>query len=227
MSGAARRRGGRGPPEQVSDTTSRRGGPQIGSAPARPGAFDGPASGGSGTNPSSARPGSQGGSATGSQQGSQQGSRAGSQPGSPRLQQGGFQSGGTASAAGAQQAQRLDPALDPAAASRYTDTLRGVDLPASFYNVNNLVRSSLLLAHLHRSWIAYAQVLLRSHHCCSVSLFGSMQSEHAMQLSFQHASFPPLRTGITQIGALSDLETGYCIRSQPCKACLAELCWST
>ena len=214
MSGAARRRGGRGPPEQVSDTTSRRGGPQIGSAPARPGAFDGPASGGSGTNPSSARPGSQGGSATGSatgsQQGSQQGSRAGSQPGSPRLQQGGFQGTSTGSAAGAQQAQRADPALDPAAASRYTDTLRGVDLPASFYNVDNLVRSRLFLKHLHRSWFEYAQVLLQSRHSRSASLFSPMQSLHVVQLAFPHASFPSPRTGIKKIGAFADLEAGYC-----------------
>lgn len=36
-----------------------------------------------------------------------------------------------------------DPARDPARQARLTDSLRNIDLPPSFYNMDNLVRFSL------------------------------------------------------------------------------------
>jgi hypothetical protein len=41
-----------------------------------------------------------------------------------------------------------DPARDPARQARLTDSLRNVDLPASFYNLDNLVCCSVELLAL-------------------------------------------------------------------------------
>ena len=142
MSGSARRRGGRGRGRagQPPDTSSGRGVPSGPAAP--PGAFDGPASRGSASGP----PGStgRGGSnvpsvASVPQSGGE----------SPQPPQGAFtptpgvQGGGrVASAAGAPQAAqapRGDPAREVGSAPRYTDQLRNIDLPASFYNFDNIV----------------------------------------------------------------------------------------
>ncbi len=145
MSGAARRRGGRGPTNEMSDTSSRRGEPQsLGTLAAPPGGFDGPASRGSASGP----PGSQGASAVrrGSNTPSQPGTAPQSQPTSPRLGQGQFgimsgsQPGSRAGAPpAAPEPPRRDPALDPGKDAKLTDSLKNVDLPASFYNMNREV----------------------------------------------------------------------------------------
>ena len=147
MSGASRKRGGRGPGDQTSDTSSRRGGP-LSQTLAPPGAFDGPASRGSASAPGSAgRHPSNAPSVTSQPQ---------SPGGSPRPAQGGFTStsasrGGSRPASivgtpsgpqpGIQQQMRGDPARD--FRPRYTDSLRNVDLPASFYNIDHLVSAFL------------------------------------------------------------------------------------
>ena len=50
---------------------------------------------------------------------------------------------GPPSAVGGPASPRTDPARDPARQARLTDSLRNVDLPASFYNMDNLVRCLL------------------------------------------------------------------------------------
>lgn len=129
MSGAARQRGrGRAGGEETSDTSSRRGGPP-GAQPSRaPGGFDGPASRGSA-------------SASASGVGSQ-GRRPSNPPSvgsggrSPTQSQGSFQPPSTV------QQQRItgDPARDQDKQPKLTDALKNLDLPASFYNIDQTVR---------------------------------------------------------------------------------------
>lgn len=135
MSGAARRRG-RGRPktndEASEPSSSQRG---RGAGLRAPGQFDGPASRGSasgagsqsrgGSNAPSA--GSQGGTSTAQPQ-------HGSQPSSRRESVSGITSGIAQ--------MNVDPARDPENVPRYTDQLRNVDLPATFYNIDALVSHS-------------------------------------------------------------------------------------
>ena len=141
MSGAARRRGGRGPTDDTSDASSRR---SLGTPAAPPGGFDGPASRGSASGP-----GSTGRGRGQSNPPSTAGSAPGSQPTSPRITQtgsanlatpqAGSQPGSRAGAPPAYEAPgRGDPAReDPL--PRYTDSMKNIDLPPSFYNVNREV----------------------------------------------------------------------------------------
>ncbi|KAG9777510.1 hypothetical protein KCU88_g4487, partial [Aureobasidium melanogenum] len=130
MSGAARRRGaGRATRGQASETSSRRG--DRLQAPG--GGFDGPASRGTGSGigsqsrgPSNPSVGPPHGSGS-APQGSQAGSRRSSQSGGPPAQ----------TAGPSVPVTQGDPARDEP--SRYTDALRNVDLPASFYNIDQLV----------------------------------------------------------------------------------------
>jgi len=131
MSGAAKGRGGQrgrglGQTSESSDTSSRRG-----DRLAPPGAFDGPASRGTA-------------SGTG-------GSQRGSTRGSPNPPQGGFapqapSAPSRASSVSAPQSQVAvaprpvvtgDPARERP--DRVTDAVRNVDLPASGYNIDNMV----------------------------------------------------------------------------------------
>ena len=147
MSGAARRRG-RGRANAGDDNTSQsssRRGDRL-----QPGAFDGPASRGSasGTGTSGARRPSNPPS-VGSGRGTPQPPEGGfapqaGQPGSRRSSVSGAASQ-PASQAAAQPIQRGDPARDRP--DRTTDALKNVDLPASFFNIDNLV--SLLLFHVY------------------------------------------------------------------------------
>jgi hypothetical protein len=128
MSGAARRRGrGRATAGRDDETqaSSRRGVPA--------GGFDGPASRGSasgtsqsgprrGSNPRSVGSGTPQASETGTQQPPQSPSRRSGVSGGPPAPQPAIQG---------------DPARDRP--SRATDALKNVDLPASFFNVDNLV----------------------------------------------------------------------------------------
>lgn len=131
MSNPAKRRGrggGRGQPGSNA------------SAPGSPAAYDGPASqgGGASSNPSlgGQRPSAQPSAV------SPAGSAAGSPPASPRPSQ--AQSQGALSTAASPQGTLMrplaDPALDPSRQTRLTDLVRNVDLPASLYNIDNLVR---------------------------------------------------------------------------------------
>ena len=133
MSNPARRRGRGGNTQPPSETSSARGG---GLAP-----YDGPASRGGGSNVSSSgRPPSMPPSAT---------SAAGSPPASPSTSPRAAQPGTFApassspSSAGRPVPLLTDPARDPARQARLTDTVRNVDLPASLYNLDNLVCCSL------------------------------------------------------------------------------------
>ncbi|KAJ4516711.1 Protein argonaute [Exophiala dermatitidis] len=131
MSGAARRRGaGRATRGQASETSSRRG--DRLQAPG--GGFDGPASRGTGSGigsqsrgPSNPSVGPPHGSGS-APQGSQAGSRRSSQSGGPPAQ----------TAGPSVPVTQGDPARDEP--SRYTDALRNVDLPASFYNIDQLFK---------------------------------------------------------------------------------------
>ena len=138
MSGAARRRGrGRANVQQGDGSTETSASqPRRGTARQVPaGGFDGPASRGSasGTGTSGRRDSNPPSMTSG--QGTPQGGFApqGSQPGSRRSSI----SGGQTQPAAAP--RRLDPALDPERVPRTTDALKNVDLPASFYEVDNLV----------------------------------------------------------------------------------------
>lgn len=142
MSGAARRRGGRGPTDETSDTSSRR---TLGVPAAPPGGFDGPASRGSASGP-----GSTGRSRGQSNPPSAAGSAPGSQPTSPRLSQTGFttmatpqagsQPGSRAGAPLASEAPaRGDPALDKEKETSYYDQMKNIDLPPSFYTIRSKV----------------------------------------------------------------------------------------
>ncbi len=134
MSGAARRRGGRGHTDDSSDPSSRRG---VGTPAAPPGGFDGPASRGSasrGRGQSNAP--------------STAGSAPISEPTSPPVAQTGFANVATPQAgsqpgsrAGAPPASQVPIHGDPARESQplYTDSMRNIDLPPSFYNVNREV----------------------------------------------------------------------------------------
>lgn len=142
MSNPARRRGrgGNAPPQ--SDTSSARGG---GLAPAP---FDGPASrGGASSNTSSAsrRPSNPPSVTSGAVAGA--GSPPGSPSTSPRLGQASSfaPAPGPPSSTGGPAAPLTDPARDPVRPARLTDSLRNVDLPASFYNMDKLVRRCLEL----------------------------------------------------------------------------------
>lgn len=146
MSGAARRRGqARGRAQEASDASSHRQGASRGRGVPQ---LDGPASQG-----------------PGSAQGSQM-SRASNAPGAPAASQGGFTPQGSQAhsrstsvsqtpAAGAQVVPpkaRQDPALDKDKKPElFTDNLRNVDLPASFYNINGEVSPlhycPLILSH--------------------------------------------------------------------------------
>jgi hypothetical protein len=136
MSNPARRRGRGGNPQQQSDTTpSARGG-------LAPGAYDGPASrGGASSQPSSGgqHPSNPPSVISGG------GSQSGSPVVSPRLAQAASFAPAPAppSSAGGTAIPLTDPARDPARQARLTDSLRNVDLPASFYNMDNLVCCSL------------------------------------------------------------------------------------
>lgn len=149
MSNPARRRGrgGNAPPQ--SDTSSARGG---GLAPAP---FDGPASrGGASSNTSSGgrRPSNPPSATSGADAGVGMG--AGPAPGSPSTSPPLGQAStfapapGPPSSAGGQAAPLTDPARDPVRPARLTDSLRNVDLPASFYNMDNLVSRCLELLPL-------------------------------------------------------------------------------
>ncbi|EXJ80239.1 hypothetical protein A1O1_08381 [Capronia coronata CBS 617.96] len=149
MSGAARRRGaGRATRGQASETSSSRRGDRL-QVPA--GGFDGPASRGSA---SASGPGSQGrqastapsvGSGRGSPNPPQGGfAQQGSQPASRRSSQSGGPPPQTQPASPTAQhapVTRGDPARDHQ--PRYTDQLRNLDLPASFYNIDQLVSAFL------------------------------------------------------------------------------------
>jgi hypothetical protein len=133
MSNPARRRGRGGNPPTQSDTSSTRRGGLV------PASYDGPASRGGG----SSNPGSGGQRPSNPPSaGSAVGSAAGSPPPSPRLAHAGSFApiSPPASSAGAPPTLLTDPARDPAREARLTDSLRNVDLPASFYNMDNLVR---------------------------------------------------------------------------------------
>ncbi|KAK5089548.1 Protein argonaute [Exophiala xenobiotica] len=124
MSSAKRRGQARGQDPEVGGSAARRG---PNPARGRVAPFDGPASRGSG---SAAGTQSQvAGSATGSRRGSNAGTQAPSQPDS---------AAGSQSQSAAQVASiARDPAREGPAA-RATDSARNVDLPASFYNIDNL-----------------------------------------------------------------------------------------
>ena len=137
---AARKRGAGGRAargQQPAETASRRG------DRLQPGGFDGPASRGSA---------SQSGPATGRGAGSTAPSAA-SGAGSPGVPAGGSeappptassrrssQSGGPPPSQAQLAAPQGDPARDRPA--RYTDSMRNLDLPASFYNIDQLVSHS-------------------------------------------------------------------------------------
>ena len=141
MSGAARQRGrGRAGGEETSDTSSRRGGPP-GAQPSRaPGGFDGPASRGSA---SASGVGSQGRRPSNPPS-------VGSGGRSPTQSQGSFQPPATV------QQQRVtgDLARDLDKQPKLTDALKNLDLPASFYNIDQTVR---LHHYCHRMRFFHAQ----------------------------------------------------------------------
>jgi hypothetical protein len=167
MSGAARRRGGRGPNDDTSEASSRR---SLGTPTAPPGGFDGPASRGSASGPASA------GRGRGSNPPSAAGSAPSSQPTSPRLSQTGFgtmttsqagsQPGSRAGAPPASQGpMRGDPARDQQ--SSYFDQMKNVDLPPSFYNFDERVRDLCLLTAelfllLHYSFTSFRAFVSQS-----------------------------------------------------------------
>ena len=138
MSQAARRRGrGRAAAgnDDQSETSARRGGPRQ--TPA--GAFDGPASRGSA-------------SGTGTSQGRRTSNPPSVTSGPAQPPAGGFapqggQAGSRRSSVSGGQSMpgqpipvvRGDPARDPQNAPRYTDKLKNIDLPASFFNIDQLV----------------------------------------------------------------------------------------
>ena len=138
MSGAARKRGtGRATRGQPPAETSSRRGDRL---QVPPGGFDGPASRGSA---------SQSGPGTAGRGAGSNAPSAASGAGSPSVPAGGFegqlptassrrssQSGGPPS-----QPQAAVPQGDPARdrQARYTDQMMNVDLPASFYNIDQLV----------------------------------------------------------------------------------------
>jgi hypothetical protein len=148
MSGAARQRGrGRAGGEDLSDTSSRRGGPPGARPPRAPGGFDGPASRGS---------------ASGAGSGvSSQGRRPSNPPSvdsgarSPTQSQGAFQP----STVPQQQQVRGDPARDQQNVPKLTDALKNLDLPASFYNIDQSVR----FAPIHHMAV-FTPNLIRLHH---------------------------------------------------------------
>jgi hypothetical protein len=133
MSGTGRGRGrgrrgrgrARGQPTDDSDGASRL------SVPA--GGFDGPASRGSGS-ATSGRVAS-----TGSGRGTSPGAAQAASQSNDGTRQ-------SSTSAPQSQGQRLhDPALDPSRVPRATDTVRNVDLPASFFNVDRTVSTQLHL----------------------------------------------------------------------------------
>jgi hypothetical protein len=150
---AARKRGAGGRAargQQPAETASRRGDRQ-------PGAFDGPASRGSASGPANSGRGA--GSTAPS---------AGSGPGSPGAPAGvaesqaptstsrrSSQSGGPVPTQVA--AHQGDPARDRPA--RFTDQMRNLDLPASFYNIDKLVSQHLQYLALSR-WAVFHPSLL-------------------------------------------------------------------
>ncbi len=139
MSGAARQRGrGRAGGQESVSSPSRRG-DRL--APPPVGGHDGPASRGSASGPGSHGRGPSSAASVSSGQGSPnpgQGSAAPqpSQAGSRHSTQSGGQ-GPTSGPAQPTPAIQGDPARDHPA--RYTDALRNIDLPPSFYNIDQLV----------------------------------------------------------------------------------------
>lgn len=128
MSGPGRRRGtGRPPGGDVPSETSSRRGDRL----HRPSAFDGPAS--RGPTSASGASHSRGGSNPPSM-----GPGRGSGRVSPTLSQATLSTQAQATTPQPQAQQLGDPARDQP--SRFTDALRNVDLPASFYNIDQLVR---------------------------------------------------------------------------------------
>jgi len=158
MSGAARRRGGRGTADDASDASSRR---TLGTPAAPPGGFDGPASRGSASGP-----GSTGRGRGQSNPSSAAGSAPGSQPTSPRLNQTGFATMTTPQAssqpgsrAGAPPASQVPIRGDPAREDQpsYYDQMKNIDLPPSLYNVHSKVCLSNIdsLIVLHYSFTSF------------------------------------------------------------------------
>lgn len=151
MSGAARRRGGRGRPDNTSDASSRR---SLGNPAAPPGGFDGPASRGSASGPGSAGRGRGQSNPPSAAE-----SAADSQPTSPGVAQTGLASTPTPQAgsqpdsrAGASPASQMPIRTDPARDNppSYFDHMKNIDLPPSFYNFDREVcRSAGFLVLLH------------------------------------------------------------------------------
>ena len=130
MSGAARQRGrGRVGGDETSDTSSRQGVPPGAQSPRAPGGFDGPASRGSASGAGSRGAGSQGRRPSNPPS-------VGSGARSPAQSQSSFQT------LQVPQQQRVtgDPARDQGSQPKLTDALRNLDLPASFYNIDQSVR---------------------------------------------------------------------------------------
>lgn len=148
MSQAARRRGrGRATAgnEDTSETSSRRGGPRQ----AGTGAFDGPASRGSasGTGASQGRRPSNPPSVTSGPPAGGFAPQA-AQPGSRRSSV----SGGQSQPSQAMPVVRGDPARDPQNQPRFTDNLKNVDLPASFFNIDQLVSHHTSLTYFEHNF---------------------------------------------------------------------------
>lgn len=167
MSGAARRRGrgrARGQAD-ASDSSERM------SVPA--GGFDGPASRGSGSGTSGGRVASTGSGRGGSPQ-----------PAGGFAPQGGEARSRQSSNSGAQsQGPPLhDPALDPSRIPKATDSLKNVDLPASFFNLDRQVSQTTLSSILH----IYCYTLFVSASChphCSGGISSTYMAGPAAQLT--------------------------------------------
>ena len=134
MSGAARQRGrGRAGGEDQSNNASRRGGPPGAQPPRAPGAFDGPSS--------------QGSTSAGSHGRQLSNAPTLSNPPTPGnvvrspVQRSPIQSptGFQPSTVPQQQQVKGDPARDQDKVPKLTDALKNLDLPASFYNINESV----------------------------------------------------------------------------------------
>ena len=145
MSGAARRRG-RGRADAPDGNSSQSSAPARRGDRLQPGGFDGPASRGSasGTGQSGSRRGSNPPSVGSAPDGgfAPPGGQAGSRRSSVS---------GTAAPQPAQAAPQAVPGGDPARdrPDRATDALKNVDLPASFFNIDNLVSLPLFRIYFH------------------------------------------------------------------------------
>lgn len=217
MSGAARQRGrGRaGGEDLLSDTSSRRGGPPRAQSPRAPGGFDGPASRGSA-------------SGAGSGAGSQ-GRRPSNPPSvgsggrSPTQSQGSFQPSNVPQ----QQQVRGDPARDQREIPKLTDALKNLDLPASFYNVDERVRFTpvphivvvkCLLLHLHHMMMP---LLFLSRSRDSKSLLRSLHSGSFLSVTkVPSLPFPSLKSSIMFSACTEGHIDPFCRGCDiECKAC--------